>query len=158
MRSGLKKSIFFELCPIIYLSLKVIETTLAFSNIAKLFFSDRKSPQRSNANFEQHRISKMAQISELRTKHINIVFFNGFFTSNLFLFDTYFDATAMTDHGRYRWTRLPFGLSASSEIFQKRLHQALEGLLGVACIADDILVYGAGDTLEEATLDHDRES
>ena len=64
--------------------------------------------------------------------------------------------TFSTPFGRYRWTRLPFGLSASSEIFQKRLHQALEGLLGVACIADDILVYGVGDTLEEATLDHDQ--
>lgn len=64
--------------------------------------------------------------------------------------------TFSTPFGRYRWTRLPFGLSASSEIFQKRLHQALEGLLGVACIADYILVYGVGDTLEEATLDHDQ--
>ena len=63
--------------------------------------------------------------------------------------------TFSTPFGRYRWTRLPFGLSASSEIFQKPLHQALEGLLGVVFIADDILVYGDGDTLEEATLDHD---
>ena len=44
----------------------------------------------------------------------------------------------------------------SSEIFQKRLLQALEGLVGVACIADDILIYGVGDTLEEATQDHDK--
>ena len=64
--------------------------------------------------------------------------------------------TFSTPFGRYRWRRLPFGLSASSEIFQKRLHQALEGLLGVACIADDILVYGVGDTLEEAMLNHDQ--
>ena len=56
--------------------------------------------------------------------------------------------TFSTPFGRYRWTRLPFGISADSEILQKRLHQALEGLLGVACIADDILVYGVGDTLE----------
>ena len=64
--------------------------------------------------------------------------------------------TFSTPFGRYLWTRLPFGLSASYEIFQKRLHQALEGLLGVTCIADDILVYGVGDTLEESTLDHDQ--
>ena len=56
--------------------------------------------------------------------------------------------TFSTPFGRYRWTRLPFGLSASCEIFQKRLHQALEGLLGVACIADDILVYGVSDSNE----------
>ena len=64
--------------------------------------------------------------------------------------------TFSTPFGRYRWTRLPFGLSASSEIFQKRLIQALEGLVGVACIADDILIYGVGDTLDEATQDHDK--
>ena len=56
---------------------------------------------------------------------------------------------------RYRGTRLPFGLSVSSEIFQKRLCQALEGLNSIAANADDILVYGVGDTFEEATIDHD---
>ena len=45
-------------------------------------------------------------------------------------------------YGRYRWLRLPFGLSVSSEIFQKRLHQELQGLPGVKCIADDILIHG----------------
>lgn len=64
--------------------------------------------------------------------------------------------TFSTPFGKYRWTRLPFGFSAGSETFQKRLHQALGGLLGVACIADDILVYVVGDTLEGATLDHDK--
>ena len=42
------------------------------------------------------------------------------------------------------------------EIFQNRLLQALEGLVGIACIADDILIYGAGDTLDETTKDHDK--
>ena len=63
--------------------------------------------------------------------------------------------TFQTPFGRYRATRLPFGLSVSSEIFQKGLCQALEGLTGVAAVADDILVYGVGDTFEEATIDHD---
>jgi hypothetical protein len=31
-----------------------------------------------------------------------------------------------TPYGRYRWKRLPFGISVASEIFQKRIHQALE--------------------------------
>ena len=30
--------------------------------------------------------------------------------------------------GRYRWARLPFGVKVSSEIFQMRLNEALEGL------------------------------
>jgi hypothetical protein len=64
--------------------------------------------------------------------------------------------TFITDSGRYRWLRLPFGLSVSSEIFQKRLHQALEGLDGVVCVADDIVVYGCGDNPDEATKDHDQ--
>ena len=50
---------------------------------------------------------------------------------------------------------MPFGLSVSSAIFQKRLCQALEGLNGVSAVADDILVYGIGDTIEEATIDHE---
>ena len=52
--------------------------------------------------------------------------------------------------------RLPFGLSVSSEIFQKRVHQALEGMSGALDIADDILVYGVGNNEEEATADHNR--
>ena len=33
--------------------------------------------------------------------------------------------TFNTSYGRYRWKRLPFGVSVASEIFQKRLNQAL---------------------------------
>ena len=66
-----------------------------------------------------------------------------------------FLTTFQTPYGRYRWLRLPFGLAVSSEIFQKRLQTSLDGLLGVICIADDILVYGSGDTIEEANKNHD---
>ena len=50
--------------------------------------------------------------------------------------------TFATPFGRYRCLRLPFGLKVSSEIFQKRLCMALEGLEGVQCVADDVIVYG----------------
>lgn len=53
--------------------------------------------------------------------------------------------TFITPFGRYRWIRLPFGTKVSSEIFQRKLMESLEGLEGVACIADDILVYGISD-------------
>ena len=53
-----------------------------------------------------------------------------------------FLTTFATPFGRYRWLRLPFGLKVSSEIFQKRLCMALEGLEGVQCVADDVIVYG----------------
>ena len=63
--------------------------------------------------------------------------------------------TFNTPFGRYQWRRLPFGTSVSSEIFQRRLHQALEGLPGVICVADDILVYGKGANIDDAIIDHD---
>ena len=63
--------------------------------------------------------------------------------------------TMITPFGRFRWKRLPFGLSVSSEIFQKKLTLALEKLKNVVCIADDIVVYGKGKTMEEAKNDHD---
>ena len=61
-----------------------------------------------------------------------------------------------TPYGRYRWSCLPFGLSALSEIFQKHLNQALENLPEVLCIADNVLIYGTGEADEEATADHDK--
>ena len=58
--------------------------------------------------------------------------------------------------GRYRWKRLPFGLSATSEILHKRVSQALEGLERVLNIIDDILINGVADTEDDARRDHDR--
>lgn len=51
--------------------------------------------------------------------------------------------------------RLPFGICAASEEFQKRIIDVLAGLKGTTVIADDILVVGKGETIEEATIDHD---
>lgn len=64
--------------------------------------------------------------------------------------------TMHTSYGRYRWLRLPFGISSAPEEFQKRLMSAIEGLDGVLCIADDILVFGEGTNHQEAETDHDR--
>lgn len=50
--------------------------------------------------------------------------------------------TFQTCCGRYRWLRLPFGLSVSAEIFQRKLIQNLQGLPGVVCIADDVIIHG----------------
>ena len=63
--------------------------------------------------------------------------------------------TAMhVSYGRYRWLRLPFGISSGPEEFQKRLMSALEGLDGVLCITDDTLVFGEGTTYQEAEKYH----
>jgi len=64
--------------------------------------------------------------------------------------------TMITPFGRYRWARLPFGLKVSSEIFQRRLHEAIGDLPGVICVADDIVVTGCGDTKDQANKDHDK--
>ena len=49
------------------------------------------------------------------------------------------------------------GLSVSSEIFQKRINQALEGLNCVLNKADGISsVYGVGNTIEEANADQNQ--
>ncbi len=60
----------------------------------------------------------------------------------------------MTPFGRYRWKRLPFGLKVGSEMFQKRLHQAIADLEGIEFAADDIIVFGVGDTTDEAEQSH----
>ena len=64
--------------------------------------------------------------------------------------------TFETPFGRWRWLRMPNGIKPAPEIFQARMHAALSGLKGVECIADDILIAGAGATEEEAMEDHNR--
>ena len=58
--------------------------------------------------------------------------------------------TFQTCFGRYRYLRLPFGINGSSEYFQKKLVDALQGLPGVVCIADDVVIHGRD------TEEHDR--
>ena len=58
--------------------------------------------------------------------------------------------TFNTPFGRFRRLRLPFGLSSAQEEFQRRQHQAAEGLPGAISIHDDILLFGEGKTMEEA--------
>ena len=63
--------------------------------------------------------------------------------------------TFWTPYGRYRWLRMPFGISSAPEEFQRRLEECLEGLVNVEVIADDIVIYGAGNTDAEAQVSHD---
>ena len=51
--------------------------------------------------------------------------------------------TFITPSGRYCYRRLPFGISSAPEFFQKRMSTILDGLPGVICLVDDILVFGA---------------
>ena len=64
--------------------------------------------------------------------------------------------TFNTPLGRTKWNRMPIGISVAPEEFQRRIDQNLEGLERVKAIADDILVWGTGNTYEEAIADHDK--
>ena len=51
---------------------------------------------------------------------------------------------------------MPFGISSAPEVFQRRMHELIEGLSGIEVVADDFVVAGFGDTLEEAFRDHNK--
>ena len=51
--------------------------------------------------------------------------------------------TFLTPFGRYCFHRLPFGITSAPEHFQRRMSTLLDGLDGVVCLMDDILVHGA---------------
>jgi hypothetical protein len=58
----------------------------------------------------------------------------------------------MTPFGRFAFRRLPFGISSAPEHFQKRMQRILEGLDGVVCEMDDILVFGENQTEHDKRL------
>ena len=53
-----------------------------------------------------------------------------------------FLTTMHTPISRYRWLGMPFGVSLGPEEYQRRQHEALEGLTGVVNKADDIWSLG----------------
>lgn len=50
--------------------------------------------------------------------------------------------TFITPWGRFCFNRLPFGISSAPEVFQRTMTRLLEGLPGVVCHMDDILIHG----------------
>ena len=50
--------------------------------------------------------------------------------------------TINTHRGLYRYKRLPFGISSAPAMFQKTMDTILQGIDGVMCYVDDILVTG----------------
>lgn len=51
--------------------------------------------------------------------------------------------TINTHLGLYRYTHLPFGMASAPAIFQRAMDQILQGIPGVICYIDDILVTGS---------------
>ena len=60
--------------------------------------------------------------------------------------------TFLTPFGRYCFNRLPFGISSTSEIFQRRMNKILSGLDGFVCHTDDILVHAADKETHDRRL------
>ena len=67
-----------------------------------------------------------------------------------------FLTTFHTPFGRYRRKRMPFGICSAPKVFQRRMHELIEGLRGVEVVADDFVAVGVGATREKATQDHDQ--
>ena len=61
-----------------------------------------------------------------------------------------FLTTFNTPFGRYRFTRMPFGIHSAQEVFQKTMDMAFEGIDGCKSIIDDMLVW------ESSKEEHDR--
>jgi len=59
--------------------------------------------------------------------------------------------TINTPKGLYRYTRLPFGIASAPAIFQRTMDSILQGVEGVACYIDDIIITGKTD---EEHLEH----
>ena len=61
--------------------------------------------------------------------------------------------TFITPFGRFRFLKLPFGISIASEVFQRRMMDVLGDLEGVVVYQDDILVHGSSMTIHDERLE-----
>ncbi|KAL2098368.1 hypothetical protein ACEWY4_007575 [Coilia grayii] len=60
--------------------------------------------------------------------------------------------TFITPFGRYFYNRLPFGISSAPEHFQNRMVKVTEGLEGVICHMDDVLIWGSMQAEHDARV------
>lgn len=60
--------------------------------------------------------------------------------------------TFITPYGRFRFNRLPFGITSAPEHFQQRMSSILSGLSGVVCQTDDVLVHGKSQAEHDQRL------
>jgi len=60
--------------------------------------------------------------------------------------------TFSTTFGRFRFLRLPFGISSSGDIFQQKCNEIFEGLPGIHAIVDDILIHGRSRSEHDENL------
>ena len=61
--------------------------------------------------------------------------------------------TFNTPWGRYRYTRLPFGIKTAGDIFIEVMNEILGDLEGVQVITDDILIFGETEEIHNKRLE-----
>eukprot|EP00057_Strongylocentrotus_purpuratus_P013848 XP_011668322.1 PREDICTED: uncharacterized protein K02A2.6-like [Strongylocentrotus purpuratus] len=60
--------------------------------------------------------------------------------------------TINTHRGLFQYTRLPFGVASAPAILQSAMEQVLQGLEGVVCFLDDMLISGKTESEHLASL------
>uniref|UniRef100_A0A2A4K615 RNA-directed DNA polymerase n=1 Tax=Heliothis virescens TaxID=7102 RepID=A0A2A4K615_HELVI len=113
-------------------------------------------PRNLNKNIIRE-IYPLKSIDEIRSQLVGAVCFShldafsGFWMLKL---DEYSSdlCTFQTPFGRYKYLRLPFGINASSEIFQRVMMNLFGDLEGVLIFIDDILVYGPNESVHNERL------
>lgn len=60
--------------------------------------------------------------------------------------------TFITPYGRFHFKRLPFGINSVPEHFQRVMADVIEGLDGVICHIDDLLVWGKDQEQHDTRL------
>ncbi|UYV64758.1 K02A2.6-like [Cordylochernes scorpioides] len=58
----------------------------------------------------------------------------------------------ITSFGRYKFCRMPFGISFAPEYFQKVMSIILQGMNGVKCYLDDILIFASDSKTHDRIL------
>ncbi|KAK3737375.1 hypothetical protein QZH41_002290 [Actinostola sp. cb2023] len=105
---------------------EVVSTTILFNK-----FEAHCKP-RKNLVVDRHRFLTRDQASDARSGFWQIPLDDESSTLTTFA----------TPYGRYRFTRMPFGIHSAQEVFHKRLHELFQDLSGVETDIDDILVWG----------------
>ncbi|UYV79726.1 hypothetical protein LAZ67_18000490 [Cordylochernes scorpioides] len=60
--------------------------------------------------------------------------------------------TFITPFGRYKYCRMPFGISLAPEYFQRVMSIILQGMDGVMCYLDDILIFASNSKTHDRIL------
>ena len=66
--------------------------------------------------------------------------------------ESFYFITFNSPFGRFRFTRLPYGLCVSQDIFQQKMDFILEKCPGTVGTADDIAVYGPNEEENDTNL------